>query len=131
MDFHGLLKELVDGDGSDLYLATGAGAFEETAFHCLAGGILFTPVAILTGLYTWWLNYQARPVTAVKVKQVFSLILFGVEMAAFVWRILMPDILTAFRPVSALYLALTLSFLPLVTVIGWYGAKLTVPVERE
>ncbi len=114
-----------------LYLITGVAAFEVTAFHCLGGGILFTPVAILTGLYTWWLNYQARPVKAVKIKQTFSLILFAAEIIAFLWRILVSDILTTFRPASAIYLAIVLSFLPLVTIIGWHGAKLTFPIEGE
>jgi predicted heme/steroid binding protein/uncharacterized membrane protein len=114
-----------------LYLITGDAAFEVTAFHCLGGGILFTPVAILTGFYTWWLNYQARPVKAVRIKQIFSLILFGAEITGFIWRILVPDILTTFRPASAIYLGLVLSFLPLVTIIGWHGAKLTFPIEGE
>jgi predicted heme/steroid binding protein/uncharacterized membrane protein len=114
-----------------LYLITGVAAFEVTGLHCLGGGILFTPVAMLTGLYTWWLNYQAKPVKAVKIKQIFSLILFGAEIIAFIWRILVPDILTTFRPASVIYLAIILSFLPLVTVIGWHGAKLTFPIERE
>jgi uncharacterized membrane protein len=114
-----------------LYLITGVAAFEVTALHCLGGGILFTPVAILTGLYTWWLNYQAKPVKAVKIKQTFSLILFAAEVIAFLWRVLVPDILTTFRPASAVYLAIVLSFLPLVTIIGWYGAKLTFPIEGE
>jgi predicted heme/steroid binding protein/uncharacterized membrane protein len=114
-----------------LYLITGVAAFEATALHCLGGGILFTPVAILTGLYTWWLNYQARPVKAVKIKQTVSLILFAAEIVAFIWRILVPDILTTFRPASAIYLAIILSLLPLVTIIGWFGAKLTFPIEGE
>jgi predicted heme/steroid binding protein/uncharacterized membrane protein len=114
-----------------LYLITGVAAFEVTALNCLGGGVLFTPAAILTGFYTWWLNYQARPVKAVKIKQIVSLILFGTEIIAMIWRILVPDILTTFRPASVIYLAIILSFLPLVTVIGWHGAKLTFPIERE
>jgi len=114
-----------------LYLITGVAAFEVTALNCLGGGILFTPVAIVTGFYTWWLNYQARPVRAVKIKQTVSLVLYGVEIVAFLWRILDPAILTTFRPATWIYLALVLSLLPLVTVIGWHGAKLTFPIEKE
>jgi predicted heme/steroid binding protein/uncharacterized membrane protein len=114
-----------------LYLVTGLPAFEVTALNCLGGGVLFTPVAILTGFYTWWLNYQARPVRAVKIKRTVSLLLYGVEIIAFIWRLLVPDILTTFHPASAIYLVLVLSFLPLVTIIGWHGAKLTFPIERE
>ena len=40
-----------------LYLVTGIASFESTALHCLGAGLLFTPVAMTTGYFTWWLNY--------------------------------------------------------------------------
>jgi len=36
-----------------LALLTGKHAFETTAFHCLGAGILFTPITIASGLFTW------------------------------------------------------------------------------
>jgi hypothetical protein len=30
-----------------------------------------------------------------------------------------------------IYLALVLSLVPIVTVIGWFGATMTFPIERE
>lgn len=114
-----------------LYLITGIKAFEITALHCLGAGILFTPVAIVTGLYTWWLNYMAKPVRAAIIKRYVSLIMFTVELVIFVWRILVPDILNSFGIDSAVYLLLVFSLLPLVTVIGWFGAQLTFPIEEE
>ncbi len=113
-----------------LYVATGIKAFEITALHCLGGAVLFTPVAIVTGLYTWWLNYLARPVKPVVIKQRISVILFGVEILIFLWRIRVPQILDAWTGASVVYFLLVLSLLPLVIVIGWYGAKLTFPVEK-
>jgi len=113
-----------------LYLATGHTSFETTAFHCLGGGLLFTLVAISTGLYTWWLNYFARPVRAVKIKLRISPLLFGVSLAAFVWRILDPNVLTDLKGAGYLYLLLVISLFPLVTVIGWFGAQLTFPMEE-
>ena len=41
-----------------LSLVTGVKSFEVTGFHCLGGGLLFTPVAMVTGWFTWWLNYE-------------------------------------------------------------------------
>ncbi len=114
-----------------LYLATGMAGFETTAFNCLGAGLLFTPVAMATGYFTWWLNYEARPLGAVMIKQILSWILIGMELAAFVWRLAVPDILVPFRAASALYLICILSFIPLVSVIGWFGASLTFPVEKE
>jgi len=114
-----------------LYLLTGIQGFERTALNCLAAGLLFTPVAMATGYYTWWLNYLSRPIRAVTIKKWLASILLCVAIVAFVWRIMIPDILTAFRPSSAIYLILILLLFPLVVALGWYGASLTFPVEKE
>jgi predicted heme/steroid binding protein/uncharacterized membrane protein len=114
-----------------LYFLTGVRSFELTALNCLGAGILFTPVAMATGYYTWWLNYLAKPVRPVAIKKKVSVILFGTEIAAFLWRIAVPDILGVFSPSSVIYSLLIFSLLPLVTVLGWFGANLTFPVERD
>ncbi len=112
-----------------LYLVTGHAAFETTAFHCLGGGVLFTLVAMSTGLYTWWLNYHAKPVRAVKIKLRLSPLLFGVSLIAFIWRILDPGVMVKLHGSGYVYLVLMLSLFPQVTAIGWFGAQLTFPTE--
>jgi predicted heme/steroid binding protein/uncharacterized membrane protein len=114
-----------------LYLLTGFKTFETTAFHCLGGGLLFTPIAILTGFYTWWLNYMAKPNRAVSIKQRLSFLLFAVQIAAFAWRIITPDILTCLGVITVFYVLLILSLAGIVTVIGWFGAMLTFPIEKD
>ena len=114
-----------------LYVITDAKSFELTAFHCLGAGILFIPVAIITGFYTWWLNYMAKPTRAVNIKRFVSILMFVVAVIAFVWRLLSPDILAGWGLWSVIYLVLVLSFFPLVTVIGWFGAQLTFPIEKD
>jgi predicted heme/steroid binding protein/uncharacterized membrane protein len=114
-----------------LYFITGIKSFEVTALHCLGGGILFTPLAILTGWFTWWLNYLAKPMRAVTIKMRFSLLLLAVSILAFVWRILNPGILTSFTGAGTLYFLLVLSLIPIVTIVGWFGATLTFPVEKK
>jgi predicted heme/steroid binding protein/uncharacterized membrane protein len=114
-----------------LYLFTGIAGFELTALNCLGAGLLLTPVTIATGYYTWWLNYAARPLRPVTIKQVLSFILLAVEIIAFVWRLSAPDILTSFGFASGVYLIFILSLLPIVIVLGWYGASLTFPIEKE
>jgi uncharacterized membrane protein len=39
-----------------LYLLTGDPSFETTAWHCLWGGVLFTPVAMIAMPDHWWLT---------------------------------------------------------------------------
>jgi len=49
----------------------------------------------------------------------------------FIWRISVPDILTNFAGLSVLYLVLVLSLSIMVTIIGWFGASMTFPVEKD
>lgn len=114
-----------------LYLLTGVRSFESTGFHCLGAGIIFTPAAILTGLYSWWLNYLAKRTRPIAIKQRVSLILLTLEIILFVWRVRCPGILDSLTLAGSIYFLLILSLLPLVTVIGWFGAQLTFPIERE
>src|SRR4030042_1541686 len=114
-----------------LYLITRIKSFETTAWHCLGGGILFTPLAILTGYFTWWLNYLAKPMRPVTIKIRFSILLMAISVIAFIWRFLSPDVLISFTGESILYFLLILSLIPIVTVIGWFGATLTFPLEKR
>lgn len=108
-----------------LYLVTDMNAFETTAFYCLGAGILFSVPAILTGFFTWWLNYQARPLRPVRIKIFFSILLVTVALGAFLLRLFLPSTATI------LYFILLLTLIPIVSVIGSYGASLTFPLERK
>ncbi len=114
-----------------LYLLSGHPAFDVTAFYCLGAGILMTPVAILTGLYTWWLNYLARQMRRVTIKRRLSLLLLATAIVAFVWHLMVPDILLRMGGSGIVYLLFVLAVTPLVTIIGWHGAQLTFPTEKE
>jgi predicted heme/steroid binding protein/uncharacterized membrane protein len=114
-----------------LYLITGIKSLEITALHSLAAGILFTAVAIATGLYTWWLNYMAKPLRAVKIKIPLTLTLLVTLVIIFIWRISDPNVLDSIRGVNILYLLLVLALIPMITVIGWFGASMTFPVEKH
>ena len=114
-----------------IYLITGIKSFEITALHCLGAGILFTPVSVITGLATWWLNYFAKPMRAVTIKQWVSFLLMATQIAVFAWRILDPDVLDAFGFGSVIYFFLVVSLFMLVTMIGWFGASLTFPLVEE
>lgn len=115
---------------SAAFLVTGIKSFEVTAFNCLGAGILFTPLAIITGFYTWWLNYQAKKIRPIYIKQICSFLLFADEIAAFILRLKNPTILYTLNGMSILYSILVFLLVILATVIGWYGAHLTFPVEK-
>ena len=114
-----------------LYLITGIKSFETTALHCLGGGILFIVVAITTGLFTWWYNYMGKMLKPVVVKIPLSFTMLIIAIVVFVWRISDPQVLDTMHASSMLYLIFVLSFMPMVAIIGWYGATMTFPIERE
>ena len=114
-----------------LYLITGLKQFETTAFHCLVGGILFSVVAISTGVYTWWLNYMAKMLKPVKIKLPLSLTMVVIAVIIFIWRVNVPDVMDSLQGPGIIYLLLVLSLSVLVTAIGWNGAHMTFPVEKE
>lgn len=113
-----------------LYLITGIKSFDTTALHCLAAGILFTVVGIATGVYTWWLNYMAQPMRPVKVKIPLTITLLATQIILFIWRISNPAVLDSIQGASILYLLLVLALIPMIMVIGWFGASMTFPVEH-
>jgi predicted heme/steroid binding protein/uncharacterized membrane protein len=115
-----------------LALLTGVQSFEVTGFHCLGGGVLFTPVAVVTGWFTWWLNYECRWLRPVVVKLILSPVLLLAGAGAWVWRYLHPEILAQFPGGAGLaYLTVLCLLIPLVGAIGAFGAELTFPVKRE
>jgi hypothetical protein len=94
-------------------------------------GVLFTPAAMATGYFTWWLNYLAKPMRPVTIKIRFSILLWVFSILAFLCRLLNPEILLSFGGWSILYLLLVFSLIPIVTVVGWFGAALTFPLGEK
>jgi len=113
-----------------LYMVLGIREFEITALHCLGAAIFFTPMAIATGFYTWWLNYRAKRIRPVVIKQRLSFLLLALETIVFIWRWKNPAILDSPGWQSVLYSLLVLFMFVVVVVIGWFGAGLTFPVEK-
>jgi predicted heme/steroid binding protein/uncharacterized membrane protein len=113
------------------YLVTGIKTFEMTAFHCLGGGILVTPVAMTTGFFTWWLNYMGKPVRQVTIKIWVSSTMLITGIAAFLWRILVPEVLDSVHGTGWIYVVLILALAPLALTIGYYGGTLTFPIKSK
>ena len=110
-----------------LYLLTGYAPFEATAFHCLVLSFIATVVAMLTGPYTWWVNYGRKWSFNIKVKMSFSSLLFVLLLIALCWRVVDPNVMLTPGGARMICLLLSLSLVPCVTVLGWFGAKMTFP----
>jgi len=115
---------------SVLNLLTGNPSFEYTGWYCLWGGVLFLFPAIASGLFTWWINYEAEWLRAIKIKIFLSALLLVISLSTLLWRFFYPDILLNWQPLSLLYLILILSLTPMVAAIGWYGATLSFPLTE-
>ncbi|MGA7563335.1 MAG: DUF2231 domain-containing protein [Desulfobaccales bacterium] len=115
-----------------LYLLTGVRSFEVTGFHCLGGGVLFTPVALITGLATWWYNYEWRPLRPIIIKLTLTPIMLALGAGAFAWRWLDPEVLAALGDwTGKVYLGMILALGLLVSLIAWYGGTLVFPLHRD
>jgi uncharacterized membrane protein len=85
---------------------------------------------MLTGWFTWWYNYQARPMKPVTIKIWFSFVLLFLQVILFTWSMLRPGLLDSWNLMTASYLLLMALIIPVVTIVGWFGATLTFPVEK-
>lgn len=104
-----------------------ARSLEGVAFAMLVLTSLFTPPAILTGLFTWWINYGAKPMRPVKIKLVLAVILALAEIVCLALRIRGPmedgtQYVVYFSGVLVLSLC--------VAGLGWFGGQLTFPYKR-
>jgi uncharacterized membrane protein len=111
-----------------IYLWTGNQSFESTSFHCLGGGVLSLPGAILTGLATHRLNFPGES-GSITWERRLSWLLLALAVTAFAWRWANHRVLLELKGASFLYLALVLTLTPLVTVTSYFGGLLTYPLE--
>ncbi len=111
-----------------LSLLSGNASLEQTSLHCLAAGVLFTPMAIASGYATWFINYDRRPVKAVRIKIICSWSLLALAAILLGWRLSMPAPICPTTP-CPLYSALIFLLAPVVSIVGWFGGRLTFPPE--
>jgi hypothetical protein len=67
----------------------------------------------------------------VKIKIPLTLTLLGTQIILFIWRIADPTVLDSIQGAGIIYLLLVLALIPMITVIGWFGASMTFPVEKH
>jgi predicted heme/steroid binding protein len=96
--------------------------FERMAFVMLIMGIIFTPPAIVTGLWSWWVVYSLQPLPQVFYKISLSVTLLFVEIVCLLMRIRRPFERNA---KGWIYLALMLYLGAAGMAIGYFGGQLT------
>ena len=96
--------------------------FEKVAFLMLIMGILFTPPAIVSGLWTWWIAYSWRVPPQILYKIILAIALLLTEIVSLLLRIGHPFDRTARGWV---YFALMLFIAIDALTIGYFGGQLT------
>jgi predicted heme/steroid binding protein/uncharacterized membrane protein len=99
-------------------------AFEVTSFYLLILGAISSPFAMVTGLFTWWVNYRLKLTLFVKRKIQLSILLLIFEIILIIWRGSNPAI------TNPLYFILVILLTPIVGLLGYYGGQMTFPTEK-
>lgn len=102
--------------------------FEAMAVAMLALGILFTPVAAVTGMLTWWVNYSLEVTPFVVRKLIFTATLVLAELACLVMRFggFVQD-----PGAKWIYTGLVFWLAINVVILGYYGGQMVFPTKRS
>jgi predicted heme/steroid binding protein/uncharacterized membrane protein len=100
-------------------------AFEITSFYLLMLGAISSPFAMMTGLFTWWVNYRLKLTLFVKRKIQLSILLLIFEIIIIVWRSSITNIS------NPIYFIMILLLTPIVSLLGYYGGQMTFPTEKS
>jgi len=107
-----------------LYLIFNNPSFERTSFYLLVLGAIASPFAMATGLFTWWVNYRLKINLFVKRKLQFSIVLLIFEIILILWGSSQAQIS------HPIYFIMMVILTPIVSILGYYGGRMTFPVEK-
>ncbi|HEM56265.1 MAG TPA: cytochrome b5 [Thermodesulfobium narugense] len=118
-----------------LFLIFGYKSFETTSFYLFVAGLIFSIPAILTGLFTWWLNYRLIPSIHIKLKILFTILVDLDALALLYMRVREPTVFSSIHTnvhdLTYIYLILILILTPLTAVIGYNGGELAFPTKKS
>ena len=113
-------------------IITGSARTEWASFCLLVTGVLSVPVALLTGYFTWWVNYDAVDSTMIRTKRrlAWSVLVLG-SACCIVGVHIISDPLSRQGTdlVSASYVLALLALGAIVSFVGFLGGKLAFPYE--
>ncbi len=87
-------------------------------------GTISLPFALFTGWLSWKVNYMGKPMGYITKKIVLSLFVSIVDIVVLLFLIHQPDILANPQGIQMLLPILIISYLPIVSLIGFYGGQL-------
>lgn len=109
---------------SILFFLTGKWSFESLSYTLLLLAFFSSPFTAISGYISWRIKFEKR-LTKVFVTKIRFTILFIVVLGiCCFWRAIDPDILIDRSFLSYIFLALEMSLLPIIVILGHTGGKL-------
>jgi predicted heme/steroid binding protein/uncharacterized membrane protein len=103
---------------------------EWAAYCCVIVGLLSIPAAIVTGYFTWWINYDATDSPTLNKKRKLAWTALCLVLAAFLVRTFaVVDPLNVAEIWTVVYILLMVLLTAAVSAVGFLGGKLTFPYE--
>ncbi len=108
-----------------LTLSTGNTYFEHTIEHLIVIVLMAIPVSFVSGIHDWKKKYRGAKAPIFMNKIRLSCLLFLLCASAAGMRLTTPDVMNRDGIEHWIYLVLLFSMLPVVTLLGHYGGKLS------
>ncbi|WP_041464079.1 hypothetical protein [Pelodictyon luteolum] len=110
-----------------LFLSIGTGNvfFEHTVLHLILVTLFAVPVSFFSGMNDWKTKFRGAKAPIFIKKLILAGLLFFLCIAALTIRLAHPDVMTEGGLLSRTYAGMLLAMLPVVTLLGHYGRKLS------
>jgi len=113
-------------------LATNSACTEWAALCGLIVGLLSIPAAMMTGYFTWWINYDASDSRIILMKRRLAWVALVLGALAIVLRLfVLADPLETRNIYVIGYVVSLIALTVIVSCIGFLGGKLTFPYESK
>jgi predicted heme/steroid binding protein/uncharacterized membrane protein len=114
-----------------LHLLTNEQVFESTAYYVLWAAVIMTPLTIISGAFSWWLNYGHKFTDNFKDKIVFSAIYTVLGAIALALRTANHEVLLERESLGWVYIMLLMAQVVSVSILGRVGTNILFPPKNE
>lgn len=108
-----------------LFLADPSGGYETAVFLSFLIATVMGFFALITGVFSWWVNYNLALSKAFVIKLIGALFTFFVGLIPIVQKLLNTDVAYSCGMDGVVYHSIIFITVISVTVVGYYGGKIT------
>jgi predicted heme/steroid binding protein/uncharacterized membrane protein len=108
-----------------IFFYNGDKSFELAGFYSLVTAVVFMLPTILSGIVSWWVNYELAMTKIFIYKLSFSIILFVMGIIELVIRFSAPEVSSGTAGISIFYNVMIFANIPVLAVVGFNGGKLS------